>query len=436
MNIRRLMNSVFIGISLVFLAAAAQTSSLSKIPAPLRQNYKVGGSVSGLIASGLVLQNSDKESLVIDAHADSFQFSTPVASGGDYNVTIIKQPPGLRCTVGNGAGTNVKDDIQNIILSCYKYLYIANKETETEFEEGDASVCYVNTSGYLGECSVDNDSSIYAPQDMVINAAGNLAYVLNSDPLTDTYSVTVCQVNSDGSLGACNSPTTLSAYGSGLTLTQGYLYITDTSEFSVSYCSLNANGSLNTCSYTGSDFSAPAGRIGITPDGTCAVVANFNNSTVTLCTINPDGTLTLCAQSGATSGTVSTPGGVFVSGGYVYIANTSNTNLTNRPTNTCDNTVAVCEISDCALSNCTTPTTPTFSFGNTIPVNLFVSNYGFAYIPEEGINGLSICTVDNSSGALDSCTTVYPGVAGTTSAWVSFAGPEIPVPTFSNNLKR
>ena len=59
-----------------------------------------------------------KTNLSVPSGAVSFQFSTPVAFGGSYNVTVFQQPIGLTCTVNNGSGTNVTSDVTNIGITC------------------------------------------------------------------------------------------------------------------------------------------------------------------------------------------------------------------------------------------------------------------------------------------------------------------------------
>ena len=80
--------------------------------------FTVGGSINGLSKSGLVLQNNGRDNLTVTANAAAFQFATPVAVGGDYDVTILTQPTGLTCSIGNGAGHHVAGDIVNVRIAC------------------------------------------------------------------------------------------------------------------------------------------------------------------------------------------------------------------------------------------------------------------------------------------------------------------------------
>lgn len=81
--------------------------------------FAIGGAVSGLLGSGLVLQNNGGDDVGVDL-SGGFTFPTEVASGAAYNVTVRTQPsnPTQACTVTNGAGTVGGADITNIAVSC------------------------------------------------------------------------------------------------------------------------------------------------------------------------------------------------------------------------------------------------------------------------------------------------------------------------------
>lgn len=81
-------------------------------------SYTIGGSVTGLSASGLVLRNNGGDDLVVASGASTFQFATPVAYAGSYNVTVATQPTGLTCTVSNASGINVTSDVSSVIITC------------------------------------------------------------------------------------------------------------------------------------------------------------------------------------------------------------------------------------------------------------------------------------------------------------------------------
>jgi len=68
------------------------------------QSYTVGGSVSGLTTTGLVLANG-ADTVGVPANATSFTLPTSVTTGTAYAVTVKTQPTHLTCAVNNGSGT-------------------------------------------------------------------------------------------------------------------------------------------------------------------------------------------------------------------------------------------------------------------------------------------------------------------------------------------
>jgi hypothetical protein len=77
----------------------------------------IGGTVTGLTATGLVLQNNGGDDLTVAANASSFAFATPVANGSAYSVSVLAQPSGLTCTVQNGSGT-ASASVSNVAVGC------------------------------------------------------------------------------------------------------------------------------------------------------------------------------------------------------------------------------------------------------------------------------------------------------------------------------
>lgn len=68
--------------------------------------YTIGGTVSGLSGTGLVLQDNGGDRLPVGANG-SFTFATLIASGNTYSVAVLTQPssPTQSCVVTNGSGT-------------------------------------------------------------------------------------------------------------------------------------------------------------------------------------------------------------------------------------------------------------------------------------------------------------------------------------------
>lgn len=76
--------------------------------------YTVGGSVSGLTGTGLVLQNNGGDNRAVTANG-AFVFS--VGADNPYNVMVFTQPTGQTCTVQNGSGT-AQANVSNVAVRC------------------------------------------------------------------------------------------------------------------------------------------------------------------------------------------------------------------------------------------------------------------------------------------------------------------------------
>lgn len=81
--------------------------------------YSVGGSVSGLAGTGLVLRNNGGDDLAIGANG-AFTFATRLAVGTGYAVTVSSNPTGptQTCTVANGSGTMGTGNVTNVSVTC------------------------------------------------------------------------------------------------------------------------------------------------------------------------------------------------------------------------------------------------------------------------------------------------------------------------------
>src|SRR5678815_3849686 len=66
-------------------------------------SFAIGGNVSGLVGSGLVLQNNGGGDLAIAADG-AFAFAERLATGAAYSVAVLSQPtgPSQSCTVARG----------------------------------------------------------------------------------------------------------------------------------------------------------------------------------------------------------------------------------------------------------------------------------------------------------------------------------------------
>lgn len=81
--------------------------------------YSVGGTVTGLTGSGLVLQNNDVDDLALSSDG-SFVFATKLESGMSFAVAVKTQPtsPAQTCTVSGGTGTVASGNVTSVVINC------------------------------------------------------------------------------------------------------------------------------------------------------------------------------------------------------------------------------------------------------------------------------------------------------------------------------
>ena len=82
-------------------------------------SFTIGGTVSGLFGTGLVLRNNGGNNLAIGGNG-AFTFSTPILSGATYAVTVLTQPtgPAQVCSVTSGSGTVGAGNVTSVGVNC------------------------------------------------------------------------------------------------------------------------------------------------------------------------------------------------------------------------------------------------------------------------------------------------------------------------------
>jgi hypothetical protein len=121
--------------------------------------YTVGGTVSGLAGSGLVLQNNGDNNLAVSANG-TFTFTAALASGTAYKVTVLSQPtnPNQTCTVSAGTGT-LTSNVTNVSVTC----------TTDTYTIGGTVINLVGTGGGLQLQDNGGDT-------LTVNANGSFAF--------------------------------------------------------------------------------------------------------------------------------------------------------------------------------------------------------------------------------------------------------------------
>ncbi|RLB57611.1 MAG: hypothetical protein DRI90_17820 [Deltaproteobacteria bacterium] len=96
-------------------ASSSGTAGGGGSPGP----HSIGGDVTGVIGSGLALQNNGGDDLPVAADGP-FTFATELSGGAAYEVTVLDHPssPEQTCTVQDGQGTVGGSDVTHIVVTC------------------------------------------------------------------------------------------------------------------------------------------------------------------------------------------------------------------------------------------------------------------------------------------------------------------------------
>jgi len=271
------------------------------------------------------------------------------------------------------------------ITSAGQHAYVANQTNNS------ISFCQVNpATGILTHCAI-TATGLGAPEGVGFNPAGTFFYIANLGNST----VTVCQVNSaTGALSNCTD-----SGGTGFSSPDGVAFSPNGDIFytsnaggggSVSACLVNATtGLLSSCVNNSSiTFSTPADMT-INSAGTLAYIVNRTASTVSICNVSGQIVNSCNALSGSF---INAPEGITLSpsGLKAYIANAGN------------NEVVVCNVMQDSfglLDNCSVTQGAFRGTGN-----LGINNTGTtAYVPNQLINTVFMCQIDQVTGELSSC---------------------------------
>ena len=101
-------------------AAGTATANITSVTVTCSTGtFSVGGSVSGLDGSGLVLRNNGGDDLPIASNG-SFTFASELASGSAFEVSVATQPtrPSQTCTLADASGTIGGSDVRTVKVTC------------------------------------------------------------------------------------------------------------------------------------------------------------------------------------------------------------------------------------------------------------------------------------------------------------------------------
>lgn len=263
---------------------------LSVVVNCVNQAFSVGGSVSGLAGTGLVLEDNGADDLTVST-SGPFTFPTPVNTGSPYAVTVKTQPgnPSQTCAVTNASGTMGTAAVTNVAVSCTTNAYSITANVVDATASPNGMVLQNNGAANL---SVTGTGSFTFTQ-QVASGQPYLVTVLTQPNLVPAqYCV---PLNGAGTVAGSNVTVTVSCSNVGK-----YLFVANTYD--------GANGDVSGFTITpatgaltaaaGSPFTADLNPTGIAldPTGQYAYVANLQSADITEFTVGAGAVLTFVAN--------------------------------------------------------------------------------------------------------------------------------------------
>jgi ribosomal protein S11 len=245
-------------------------------------SYSISGTVSGLLSGrSVVLEDNGGNATTLGANG-AFTFTTPVASGSNYAVTVATQPGGQTCAITNGSGTVGDSNVDDVSVDCSGNTYnvIAN-------------VSGITIGGLVLQDDGGNNLSISANGsfDFKTPLASGSAYAVTV--LTQATGETCVVTNGSGVIAAANvnativcTPNKYSIGGTVSGLLAGNSVVVQDNGGNSTTLTANGGFTFSTTLASGSNYAvtvltSPAGQTCAVSNGSGAVVAaNVTNVAV------------------------------------------------------------------------------------------------------------------------------------------------------------
>ena len=389
-------------------------------------SYPVGGTVSGLLGTGLVLQNNASNDLAIGANG-SFTFTSPVASGAQYAVTIKTLPsaPSQTCSLTSNSGTITNGPVTNVAVVCSaprapsvgRFLYVGDHQTSNisayTINASAGSLTEITGSPYL---QASSPRSAY-PTALAADPSGKFLYVANGTGTISLFTIDSSASNA-GALTLAgtispriyqnvyqNDPEAIAVDPSGR-----FVYTANFSSQSVSAFSIEpSTGALTELTTSPLPVGAGVGGgqgLTVDPTGGFLYVSDSGGGLSAFSINSTTGVLTPFSASPYFTGSATSPFGIAVapSGRFVYVANSAG--------GTAEGVIAFAR--DPATGAISTP-------GTRLPPAGVMTSFGFhpskplAYLVNSRF-GMTVFNVDGTTGNLTvaSSPAINPGSGTTT----------------------
>lgn len=239
--------------------------------------YTVGGTVSGLAGTGLVLQNNGGDDLSVAADG-SFVFPGLVAAGGAYSVTVRTAPslPGQSCSVTHGNGTVPGAVVTNVSIACStplpRFVFVTNELS------ANVSPNYFPTAGLPSMVGASEATGIN-PAGAVATPDGQFVYIANGGS-SEVRGYTVGPSGwltpvAGATIATDANPLAIAIHPNGR-----FLYTANSGGDNVSAFAIDGTGNLSELAGSPFPVAADPESIAISPDGKFLYTANVASSTV------------------------------------------------------------------------------------------------------------------------------------------------------------
>ena len=308
-------------------------------------SFTIGGSISGLSGTGLVLQDNGGDNLTVAAAATKFTFATSVKSGGAYKVTVLTQPsnPAQTCTVTSGSGT-ASANVTTVAVTCTTNPVTATIGGTLSGLASGATVILQNNGGDSLTLTANGPFTFKTP---VTGPTDAYAVTVNTQPTTPNQ---ICTVSSGSGTATANvtnvavscvnsytvSGTITGLVGTGFSLQDSFTPPGATSptldQLPITASSGNQSFTFKTFLPTGSAYTVSIAQQPSNPAQTCNVTAGTASGTVPTSAGNVSNVTVNCIAvtfevSGTTYGLAGEPpnNGVLIDNSFSVHINTANT---------------------------------------------------------------------------------------------------------------
>jgi len=146
-------------------ASGTVTGTVTSVTVSCLNSYTIGGTISGLNVSSVVLANGSA-TVTVSAGSSSWVFASTFATGSSYSVTVQTQPAGETCQVTSGGSGTLSGNVNNVTVACAFGLWT--------WEGGSQSINASGVYGTKGTASASNVPSGRQNSATWIDSSGNL----------------------------------------------------------------------------------------------------------------------------------------------------------------------------------------------------------------------------------------------------------------------